>query len=389
MASPIYGLPPGRLVAIVLGAAVVPAVLLTAPAIAGQLTLQLGLGPAQIGTMFSTELAAMSLATLPAWWWQKRFDWCRVALVAALLFIAANVASAFATTYMALLALRFIGALGGGTVMIICTSSVAASPQRDRVYGLWVCGQLVLGAIGLWLLPGFFAQYGLAALYLGLAILMTLCLPFLTQFPAGMSAPASRSAGVNRQLWRPVLAIGAVLTFYIGLSGVWAFIGAIAGNAGLDAATSGAVLAVASLLGIAGSLTATGIGSRIPRSVSLAAGYAAMTGSVALLFGMPGLVRFAIAAFVFKFVWTFVLPFILASVADLDRDGRLMSTTNLVIGGGFAIGPAISGQILEGGDASNAMLATSAVFLILSFAALSLSRLSLGGLDATKMESAQ
>lgn len=389
MAKPIYGLPPGRLVAIVLGAAVVPAVLLTAPAIAGQLTAQLGLGPAQIGTMLSSELAAMSLATIPAWWWQKRFDWRRVALGAALLFIAANVASAFATTYMPLLALRFLSALCGGTIMIVCMSSAAASPQRDRVYGLWVCGQLVLGAIGLWLLPGLFANHGLAALYLGLAILMALCLPFLTQFPAGMSAPPSRGAGLGGQLWRPALAIGAVLTFYIGLSGVWAFIGGIASSAGLDARTSGAMLAFASLLGIVGSLTATGIGGRIPRSLSLAAGYAAMTASVLLLFGVPGLVRFAAAAFVFKFVWTFVLPFILASVADLDRDGRLMSTTNLVIGGGLAIGPAISGQILEGDGGSNAMLATSAAFLVLSFAALSLSRLSRSGVAATIVEPAR
>lgn len=389
MAKPIYGLPPGRLVAIVLGAAVVPAVLLTAPAIAGQLTAQLGLGPAQIGTMLSSELAAMSLATIPAWWWQKRFDWRRVALGAALLFIAANVASAFATTYTPLLALRFLSALCGGTIMIVCMSSAAASPQRDRVYGLWVCGQLVLGAIGLWLLPGLFADHGLAALYLGLAFLMALCLPFLTQFPAGMSAPASRGAGLGGQLGRPALAIGAVLTFYIGLSGVWAFIGGIASSAGLDARTSGAMLAFASLLGIVGSLTATGIGGRIPRSLSLAAGYAAMTASVLLLFGVPSLVRFAAAAFVFKFVWTFVLPFILASVADLDRDGRLMSTTNLVIGGGLAIGPAISGQILEGDGGSNAMLATSAAFLVLSFAALSLSRLSRSGVAATIVEPAR
>jgi len=114
-----------------------------------------------------------------------------------------------------------------------------------------------------------------------------------------------------------------------------------------------------------------------------------MTASVLLLFGVPSLVRFAAAAFVFKFVWTFVLPFILASVADLDRDGRLMSTTNLVIGGGLAIGPAISGQILEGDGGSNAMLATSAAFLVLSFAALSLSRLSRSGVAATIVEPAR
>ena len=80
-------------------AAIVPSALLTAPAIASQLGVQLGLGPGQIGTVFSSELAAMSLATNPAWWWQRRFDWRPIAIAAALVFIAANVASAFAIAY--------------------------------------------------------------------------------------------------------------------------------------------------------------------------------------------------------------------------------------------------------------------------------------------------
>ena len=52
------------------------------------------------------------------------------------------------------------------------------------------------------------------------------------------------------------------------------------------------------------------------------------------MFGQPLLVRYAIAALLFKFTWTFVLPFILARVAGLDNSGRLMNSINLVIGGG-------------------------------------------------------
>jgi hypothetical protein len=62
MSSTFCDLSRGQVAAIVAVAAIVPAVLLMAPAIAGQLGAQLGLGPGQIGTMFSSELAAMSLA---------------------------------------------------------------------------------------------------------------------------------------------------------------------------------------------------------------------------------------------------------------------------------------------------------------------------------------
>src|ERR1700722_7974989 len=132
MSSAFYGLPRGQVAAIVAVSAIVPAVLLMAPAITGQLVAQLGLRPGQVGTMFSSEIAAMSLATIPAWWWQKRIDWRLVAVAAALLFIAANIASAFAVAYTPLLVLRFISALGGGTLMVICMASAAGSSERDR-----------------------------------------------------------------------------------------------------------------------------------------------------------------------------------------------------------------------------------------------------------------
>lgn len=118
---------------------------MTAPAIAGQFASELGLGAGQIGFLFSGELAAMSLATLPAYYWQPRFDWRRVAFAAMLLFIAANVASIFAHSFAGLLPLRMLSAFGGGTLMVICLSSAVLSPERDRVYAYWVCGQLVLG----------------------------------------------------------------------------------------------------------------------------------------------------------------------------------------------------------------------------------------------------
>lgn len=370
MSLKLYNLSPGLLLAIVVHAAVAPVVLLTAPAVAAQYGGQFGFGAGQIGFLFSTELAAMSLATLPAYYWQRRWNWKTVALAATLLFIAANIASAFATSYVSLLILRFLSAFGGGTLMVIGLASVVLSSQRDRVYGLWVCGQLVIGAIGLWVLPGLFQRYGLSVLYVGLAALMTLALPLARCYPANLE----RRDDIQRMQTSPVMrkraaiSILGLLSFYIGLSGVWTFIGSIASAAGIDAAKTGELLSIATIFGIVGSLAATGIGSRIARSVSLLAGYAIMTGSILLLFDGPEFLRFAIAACAFKFVWTFVLPFILGTISDQDQDGRLMNTANLAVGGGLAIGPAVAGQILEAGGGFSTMLGFSAIATVLSCA---------------------
>jgi len=355
------------LAAIVLFAAITPTILMTAPAVAAQLATQWQLSPSQIGDLFSTELGAMSLATLPAFWWLKRLDWRRAALLAGGLFIAANLLSMLADDYGTLLALRFCSALAGGSLMIICLSSAASTANPSRVYGLWVMGQLVVGAIGLSILPRLFEHYGLAACYLILAGLMTLFLPLARYFPQGAAVTERRvEQTALSSKWQAALGILGILSFYISLSGVWTFIGSISAKAGIGAEYSGEILAVATLMGIVGAGCASLIGNRLPRTLLLLLGYASMAGSVLLLLGQPEMARFALAALVFKFTWTFILPLILACLADLDRSGKLMNASNLVIGGGLAIGPTVAGRLIEATASFQPLLIGGACITLLS-----------------------
>lgn len=361
--------PLGLLAAIVLFAAITPAVLLMAPAIAAQLASQWQLSPTRIGDLFSAELGAMSLATLPAIWWLKHIDWRRAALCSALLFIVANLLSMLAHDYSLLLMARFGSALAGGTLMIICLASAAASPTPSRAYGFWVMGQLVLGAIGLSLLPMLFQRFGLGACYLILALLMTLCLPLVRCFPAGAAGPgadAPPAPAISRL--KAGLGILGILTFYISLSGVWTFIGAIGSQSGLSAQTNGDILAIATLMGIVGALCATLFGDRLPRGALLLLGYGLMAGSVLLLLDQPRLARFALAALVFKFTWTFILPLILARMAEMDRSGRLMNASNLVISAGLAIGPTLAGRLIESSGGFQGLLLGGALLTLASLA---------------------
>ncbi|MFL1416759.1 MFS transporter [Pseudomonas fildesensis] len=355
------------LAAIVLFAAITPTILMTAPAVAAQLASQWQLSPSHIGDLFSVELGAMSLATLPALWWLKRVNWRLAALVAGVLFIVANLLSTGAETYTDLLLARFVSALAGGSLMIICLASAATTANPSRVYGLWVMGQLVVGAVGLAVLPGLFERYGLNACYLILAGLMTVLLPLVRGFPSGSPAPeATNILSAPGSRWRAALGIGAILAFYISLGGVWTFIGALATSAGVSPQQSGEVLAIATVMGIAGAASVSLIGARLPRAVLLLMGYALMAAAVLLLLGQPALLRFALAALLFKFTWTFVLPLILACLADLDHSGKLMNASNLVIGGGLAIGPAIAGRLIEASGGFTALLIGGAVITLVS-----------------------
>jgi len=353
------------LAAIVVIAAFSPGVLMTAPAVAAQLSAQWHLSPARIGYLFSTELGAMSLATLPAWWWINRCRWRRVALLAAAVFFCGNLLSAFTADFYLLLPCRFITALAGGTLMILCITCAAGTPNPGRVFSFWILGQLLLGALGLLALPPLFARFGLSVVYLLLAALMLCCSPLLRAFPEGLP-PQNLSASAAVAPLRKVLAVLAVLLFYTGQSAVWTFSGTIAAAAGLARIGSGQVLAAATLFGMAGACTAALLAAHSNSVRLLRTGYLLLLASILLFGHRPLAVRFALAAALFEFSWTCVLPFILSRVAVLDNSGRLMNSINLVIGGGLALGPSLAGHLLEKTGGTDAMLLLAAGAVILS-----------------------
>lgn len=353
----------GTLAALVAFAAITPLLLLVAPAVAGQLGAQLGLSASRIGTYFFVELGAFSAATLPSYLWLGRIDARRIAWGATAVWMPG---------FAPLLALRAATALGGGTLMVLCMTSAAASGNSDRVYGLWVVGQLIAGAAGLFLLPHLFDMVGLRALYAVLAALALCAAPLARRFPAvprvrAQHAPRARAQAVRMAA---ALAIGGVLAFYVAIGGVWTFASKAASAVGLDAQTSGNVLAIASLMGIAGAALASYLGGRAARRAMLLAGYGILAASLVALAAAPNANGYTLAIFGFKFAWTFVLPFMLASVAAVDATGRLIATLNLVIGSGLAAGPLAAGLMLDGGGTLRALFSIAAAVSLVSLAAM-------------------
>lgn len=335
-----------RLLAIVVIAAIVPALLMMGPVVAGQLAIQFNMSAGDIGLLFMSELGAMSLATLPALYWLSRFNLKKASLVFGLMFIAANIMSIWADSNTTLTFLRIFSGFTGGSLTVICIVTASTFDKPDRAYGFWVLGQLLLGAIGLTLLPRLFSVYGLEVFFTMLAVLMMFCLPLMRFLPSYIHNNVSVS---EKSLWslKPLFGLTAVLLFYISLNGTWTFMGALASEAGIEAQVSGDILAIATLFGIVGAVIATFIGGRWAYKMPLVLGYMIMLVSIISLLGEPDILRYTVAAFAFKFAWTFALPFILASLAQLDRSGKIMNLSNLVIGCGLALGPMLAGRVID------------------------------------------
>ncbi|MCD6679526.1 MAG: hypothetical protein LT102_02555 [Burkholderiaceae bacterium] len=355
------------IVTLVLLSAIAPAVLLLAPAIVGALVTGSGMSPQAAGLVLSAELAAMALVTFSTLWWMRFWNWRTALRVCLAIMIVGNLASAqFVQSGTMLAVWRFVSGLGAGSVIILCMVTIGQTRQRERNYGWFVVGQLVLGAVGLKVLPGILPHYGLGSVYLFLAAVSALMLPLVRFLPeAGAQVPAAGNRGTYWLVG--VAGLAAVILFYVALGGVWAYVERIANQAGMAAQDIGNALTIATLFGIAGSLAATWIGGRWGRLSPLVLGYVMLGGSIVLMQAPLSENAYLLATSVFKFAWTFALPFLLACIATHDASGRLMVFANFMIGAGLSIGPAAAGATLATAPDYSGVLMLGVAGCILSF----------------------
>jgi len=361
------------LVALVAFAAITPMALLVAPALAAQLATEIGIGPSQIGTYFFVENGAFSAASLLSLFWLGRLNVRVVGLVALAVFILGNLATPMVLPgYKSLLLMRAVTGFGGGTLMVLSMISAQDAENPERVFGYWVVGQLVAGAIGLALLPHLFATYGLSSFYILLGVIALLLSPLYRGFlaPAASEGPKSTSATSGRFIILGVLAVLAILAFYVAIGGVWTFASMAATQAGIEGASVGTILAIASLFGIAGSMLAAFLGGRSARRAMLLLGYAILVASIVAVAMLHGSAAYVVAICAFKFAWTFVLPFIIAEAASRDPSGRLVASTTLIIGTGLSLGPLFAGNLLEAAWSLGAVFLAAAICGAVSFACL-------------------
>lgn len=356
-----------HLFAIFIFAAIGPFILLSAPVIAQQVAVEWQLSPSQVGTFFFVELGVMSLATIPAFFWAKKVNFKQVALISALVFILGNLFSIFAQSFDMLLLARAITALGGGSLMIITMTSCSLTSHPDRTYGLWILGQVILGALALFFLPQFFPLGGLKIAFGFMILVALIALPFhryFADFILEKKTEVIASVDTKNKVLG-ILSVVATLIFYIAIGGVWTFISSIGTQAKIDIHFVNSILAISTIVGILGCFLPSIVGGKINRKFALIFGYGVFFASLMFLFNQISNSDFVFAVIAFKFTWMFTIPFILATVGSLDSTGKLMNSVNLAIGAGLALGPVIAGKIIESTGDFNLLIAyTIAVFAV-------------------------
>jgi len=343
--------------------AILPMTFLWAPALATELALKIGLLPAQIGQMFSLELICGCLSTALAFFWMRSRDLQHWGLLFIATFILGNLISAWLLErhFIAFLVVRALNSLAGGSLLILCTHSMARLPNRGQAFGAMIFAQLILGTAGIAILPLTFQHFGPGVVFAIQAVLMVPGLFLFRSFAdtpdqvSSFSSPAVLGFSLRKTLasfsFHGLVGISSIFLLYICLGGIWTFIGALAAPTGMGQGRMEHLLTISSAIGIAGAGAAVLLGRERFRSPCLLSGFTALVLCLVLMATVPQPAAAWVAVLAFKFTWTLLVPFMLTVISLHDRkSGDLINLTNLMLGLGMASGPALCGWLLEAFD---------------------------------------
>ncbi|NQY88401.1 MAG: MFS transporter [Colwellia sp.] len=330
-------------------------VLFVAPVLIGAMVSVLDFSEAQAGYVISAELAGMSLGTIIALYYCSRSNWRITILVALSLMIIGNLTSFYVQNFSYLIVCRFFVGIAAGVSMSFCIAIIGLTRNPDRIFAFWVTGQLLFGSVGLYILPNLFAVLGFNFVYLIVAILIFVLLFLLRFLPQhGKASEVSKNEFFNDNLAQPkfvslfaYFGLVAIFVFYVGQYGIWTYLERMAVDAQIIGETIGKMLALATVTGVFGALSAAFLSAKYGRVLPILSGGTLSMIAMLILLSPINQSDFLVAICLFSFTFNFILPYLMACVANVDTSGKLIMITNISTGAGLAGGPALAGLLLE------------------------------------------
>lgn len=345
-------------------------VYLIAPILIGTAMDSLAFDSEQAGLLLAAYFLGYALITTSAVFWLNYVNMRTAAWLSSVVFIAALLVGAAQSSAALIYAGLFFAGAGAGMLYGISITIIGQSATPDKHFGIALAAQLVLGSTLLFAGPAIISpQFGFAGVLIACAIYVAILSVTTHWTPISSSKreqlgsdkpSSSHSATV-------FVSLVALLCWFTGYSGVYAFVERIGVAGGLTGQQIGLILSLTIISGVVGAMGAAWLGNRWGQMTPHWLGMAGTVATMGLLSGEPGLVRYSFAIIALTLSLNFWLAYMLGSVTRVDISGRYAVLTTAALGGGAMVGPAISGFVLQQSDMSQVLM----VSLILIFAGLS------------------
>lgn len=342
------------------------------PMFVGGMITNLNFSEREAGLIASADMAGFAIAALPAYFWIPRFDMKRILSCAYIGLCLVNLACIYITVPEQMLVVRFLAGFVAGTSSAGIVATIAQTTNPDRVYGIWLAGQLLYGTLGYLAIPGAFSYWGLNSVFIAMAFLSFAALSLIRWFPAYSRGETVKSIDVNNGLnsYKPMWGVVSLFSFYIGLNIVWGFLERIGAKSGLSTEVIGDSLAVANIAGLAGATFVSILGTSIGRKIPLVIAIILTAVSLLLLLDGASSLFYMLSTSVYLAGWCFIVPLMFGAIAETDHSGKYVILGNAVIGAGLTLGPALGAILIVDSDYNRIILIsviciTASLFLIL------------------------
>ena len=350
---------------ILVGAAGV-SVFLCMPVVAPALVGSFGFDAKQVGEFSFVQLAFISLGSLLGLWVTRHFTMKLVAVAAISILLLTEFASSHLENYTLFLSARAVAGIAGGVAMAVATGALAQRPGVERNFGLFLFTQILLGMLGIWLIPQLVGSYGIKGVFYPLVALeilvLIVCIGYI---PALRFSEAKRSRAKNTRLawFCSATSLVAMLSFFTAIGCYWTYVGLIGGRSGFTVEVVGWGLSLASIGGAIGALVPTFLQQRVGSVGPILASAALLLIALYLTANHTSISSFVVAAATFTFGWYLFHPYQVSVLAAVDVDGRATMASAALTGLGLGLGPVLVSRFVES-NMSIVYLVSGAGFLI-------------------------
>jgi DHA1 family inner membrane transport protein len=308
----------------------------------------LGYSQGDAGRVGSLNIYGAAVGALASVAIVGRVRWRAFAVGALVALMALDAASMFVTQPGALMALRFVHGMVGGSLVGVAYSVFARTGSPDRVFGMLLAVQFGLGGLGVMVLPRLVPVLGHGVLFatlIAFSFVALLMLPFLDRYPADRVARPAATGGRRRGLLAATVA--ALFLFQAGNMGLLVYLIPLARDFGLSTEFASTALGIATWIGIAGCALVVVLGTRFGRAWPLGIGAVAAAAGCFAFHWSDSRVVYLLANCVTSITWSLVVAYLLGMCAEFDRTGRSAAFGGFVSKMGLATGPFVAAWLMD------------------------------------------
>lgn len=301
----------------------------------------------QIGYLASADMAGMGLVSGLSVFWVRKVNWKIAALLGLLLMVISNIITVEVTDFWLMLVVRILAGIGGGVALSVGLACQSDCRLADRSFSYFVALEFILTSIGFVVLPSLTEKFGMAGVMYVLAGMAISAIVACLFIPNKGVKKEIKEGGPSAFSMKGVLVLLGCLLFFTSQGGLWAFIERIGISDGLEVKAVGSILAITSYAGLVGALGAVWLRERLGFFMALLLMGIGELCFMAMLLGNIDYWLFLGSLIIFQFCWALATPLLMSVVNFIDRSGKLILLVMAVAKIGYAIGPAMMGQLVS------------------------------------------